>query len=245
MSKETPMKTRVVEIARGIYQLSTYLAEMDFGLNQYLVTGDEPLLFHTGMRALFPLVTDAVAEVLPPRDVQWISFSHLEADECGSMNEWLAAAPNSTVLQGMTGCMVSLNDLADRTPRPLANDETIDIGGHQVRWIDTPHVPHAWEAGLLFDETTRTLFCSDLFTQMGDYVATTRADIVGPAIAAEDAFPGSMSLHPATGRIVRRLADLNVATLALMHGPAFTGDCTAALIDIADLFDKRAAEWGR
>ena len=237
------METRVTEIADGIYQLSTYLAEMDFGLNQYLVTGDEPLLFHTGMRGLFPLVFDAVSRVVPPSDVRWISFSHLEADECGSMNQWLAAAPSATVLHGVTGCMVSLVDLADRAPRALANDETVDTGGHHLRWIDTPHVPHAWEAGLLFDDTTRTLFCSDLFTQMGDYPASTSDDIVGPAIAAEDAFPGSMSLHPASASIIRRLADLDVATLALMHGPAFTGDCTTALIDIADSFDKQAAAY--
>ena len=237
------METRVTEIADGIYQLSTYLAEMDFGLNQYLVTGDEPLLFHTGMRGLFPLVFDAVSRVVPPSDVRWISFSHLEADECGSMNQWLAAAPSATVLHGVTGCMVSLVDLADRAPRALANDETVDTGGHHLRWIDTPHVPHAWEAGLLFDDTTRTLFCSDLFTQMGDYPASTSDDIVGPAIATEDAFPGSMSLHPASASIIRRLADLDVATLALMHGPAFTGDCTTALIDIADSFDKQAAAY--
>ena len=117
----------------------------------------------------------------------------------------------------------------------------MDIGGHRVRWLDTPHVPHAWEAGLLFDETTRTLFCSDLFTQMGDYPASTNRDIVGPAIAAEEAFPGSTSLHPASAAIVRRLADLDVANLALMHGPVFTGDCTTAIIDIADSFEKQAA----
>lgn len=233
------MDIRTTEIADGIHQLSTYMAEMDFGLNQFLVTGDEPLLFHTGMRGMFPLVSAAVTRVLPPGDLRWISFSHVEADECGSMNEWLATAPRSTVVQGMTGCMLSLSDLADREPRPLVDGEVLDIGGHRLRWIDTPHVPHSWEAGLLFDETTRTLFCSDLFTQMGNYPATTADDIVGPTIAAEDEFPGSFSLHPASGSIIRRLADLDVATLAPMHGPAFTGDCTTALIDIADDMDKR------
>ncbi len=235
------MDIRTTEIADGVHQLSTYLAEMDFGLNQFLVAGDEPLLFHTGMRGMFPLVSEAVAGVLPSDQLRWVSFSHVEADECGSMNEWLAAAPGSTVVQGQTGCMVSLADLADRPPRPLADGEVLDIGGHRLRWIDTPHVPHAWEAGLLFDETTRTLFCSDLFTQMGDFAASTTDDIVGPAIAAEEDFPGSLSLHPATGSMIRRLADLDVATLALMHGPAFTGDCTTALIDLADDLDKRTA----
>lgn len=235
------MDIRTTEIADGVHQLSTYLAGMNFGLNQFLITGDEPLLFHTGMRGMFPLVSEGVARVVPPDRLRWISFSHVEADECGSMNEWLAAAPGSTIMQGMTGCMISLADLADREPRPLADRETLDIGGHRLRWIDTPHVPHSWEAGLLFDETSRTLFCSDLFTQMGNYPATTADDIVGPAIAAEDDAPGSLSLHPSTGSIIRRLADLNVATLAPMHGSAFTGDCTTALIDIADDIDKRIA----
>lgn len=235
------MDIRVTEIADGVHQLSTYMAEMNFGLNQFLIAGDDPLLFHTGMRGMYPLVSEGVARVVRPDQVRWISFSHLEADECGSMNEWLAAAPESTVVQGMTGCMISLADLADREPRPLSDGETLDIGGHRLRWIDTPHVPHAWEAGLLFDETTRTLFCSDLLSQMGNYPATTTSDIVGPAIAAEDAAPGSLSLHPASGHIVRRLADLDVATLAPMHGPAFTGDCTTALIDLADDIDKRIA----
>jgi flavorubredoxin len=238
------MDIRLTEVADGVHQLSTYLAEMDFGLNQFLLTGEEPLLFHTGMRGMFPIVSAAVARVMSPDQLRWISFSHVEADECGSMNEWLAAAPESTVVHGTTGCMVSLSDLADRAPRALADGDTLDIGGHRLRWIDTPHVPHAWEAGLLFDETSRTLFCSDLFTQMGDYPATTADDIVGPAIAAEDDFPGSLSLHPATGSIVRRLADLDVAVLAPMHGPAFTGDCTTALIDIADDIDKRIAAAG-
>ncbi len=235
------MDIRTTEIAGGVHQLTTYLAEMDFGLNQFLITGDEPLLFHTGMRGMFPLVSEGGARIVPPDRLRWISFSHVEADECGSMNEWLAAAPGSTVVQGQTGCMVSLADLADRAPRPIAGGEILDIGGHRLRWIDTPHVPHSWDAGLLFDETSRTLFCSDLFTQMGNYPATTTDDIIGPAIAAEDDAPGSLSLHPSTGSIIRRLAELNVATLAPMHGPAFTGDCTRALIDIADDIDKRIA----
>ena len=137
--------------------------------------------------------------------------------------------------------MVSIGDLADRPPRALADGEILDIGGHRLRWIDTPHVPHAWEAGLLFDETTRTLFCGDLFTQMGQYQATTDSDIVEPAIAAEDAFPGSSSLHPATGDTIRRLSTLEVAVLAPMHAPAFTGDCRRALERLADDYDERVA----
>jgi flavorubredoxin len=155
------------------------------------------------------------------------------------MNEWLAAAPNATVAQGMIGCMVSLSDLADREPRPLADGESFDIGGHVMRWFDTPHVPHAWEAGALYDETTRTLFCGDLFTQWGRFPATTTDDIVGPAIDQDLMW---MSLGPNTGSTIRRLADLEVDALAQMHGPVYTGDCRTALLDLADQLEKVAAE---
>jgi flavorubredoxin len=239
MNKEARMEIRLTEIASGIHQLTTYLPEMDFSLNQFVVDADEPLLFHTGMRSMFPSISATVSRLMPPDRMRWIAFGHIEADECGSMNEWLNTAPQSTVVQGMTGCMVSIGDLADREPRALADGDVLDIGGHALRWIDTPHVPHAWEAGLLYDETTRTLFSGDLFTQMGQYAPSTSGDIVGPAVAAEDDFPGSSSLHPATGSTIRRLASLDVVTLAPMHGPAFTGDCRAALLDLADDFDKR------
>jgi flavorubredoxin len=233
------METRVTEVADGVHQLSTHIAEIDFGFNQYVVTADEPLLFHTGMRGTFPLVSDAASKVLPVESMRWITFGHVEADECGSMNEWLAAAPNATVAQGMTGCMVSLSDLADREPRPLADGESFDIGGHVMRWFDTPHVPHAWEAGALYDETTRTLFCGDLFTQWGRFPATTTDDIVGPAIDQDLMW---MSLGPNTGSTIRRLADLDVDALAQMHGPVYTGDCRTALLDLADQLEKVAAE---
>lgn len=234
------METRVTEVADGVHQLSTFVGA-PVGFNQYLVTADEPLLFHTGMRQLFPLVSAGVSKVVPVDSLRWVSFGHVEADECGSMNQWLAASPNATVAQSVIGCMVSLDDLADRPPRPLADGETFDIGGHVMQWFDTPHVPHAWEAGVLYDVSTRTLFCGDLFTRFGDYEATTTDDIVGPAVSAEDAAPGSLSLHPTSAATVRRLAGLDVETLALMHGPAFTGDCRAALLELAADFDRRIA----
>ena len=235
------MKTRVAEVADGTYQLTTYLEEMDFAVNQYLVAGEQPLLFHTGMRGLFPLVVDAVASVLPPASVRWIGFGHLEADECGSMNEWLAIAPDATVIHGHIGCMLSIGDLADRPPRPLAPGEKFDLGDHCVEWVDTPHVPHGWEAGVLFDHATGTLFCGDLFAANGDYAPTTTDDIVAPAIEAEDGFP-SMSLHPASGDRIRGLTRLEPARLALMHGPVFTGDCGDALHRLAADADRRVAE---
>jgi flavorubredoxin len=234
------MQTRISEIADGVFQLTTYLAPIDFSLNQYLVAGEEPLLFHTGLRSTFASVSAAVAQAAPVTSVRWISFGHVEADECGAMNQWLNLAPRSTVMQGRTGCMVSIGDLADRPPHALADGETLDLGGHRLRWIDTPHVPHAWEAGLLYDEATGTLLCGDLFSQIGDYPPATTADIVTPAIDAEDLFRSS-SLTPDTGPTIRRLAALDIATLAPMHGPAFTGDCRAALETLALDYDRRVA----
>lgn len=231
-------ETRVAEVADGTYQLMTYFEEMDFAVNQYLLTGEEPLLFHTGMRGIFSLVADAAARVVPVESLRWISFGHVEADECGSLNDWLAVAPEATVVQGATGCMVSIGDMAARAPRPLAPGEKLDIGSHCVEWIDTPHVPHAWEAGVLYDHTTKTLLCGDLFSRNGAYAPTTTDDIVGPASDAEDGY-SSMSLHPASGSIIRGLADLDISALALMHGPVFTGDCRSALHGRAGDVDRR------
>jgi flavorubredoxin len=234
------METTTDEIAPDVFRFSTFIPDANIMFNQFVVRGEESLLFHTGPRALFPLVSAAVERVAPLDRLRWITFGHVEADECGAMNEWLAAAPRSTVAQGAVGCMVSLNDLADRPPRALADGEVLDIGGHCMRWIDTAHVPHGWDAGLLYDETTRTLLCGDLFTRTGAFAPTSTDDLIGPAVAAEDLFRSS-SLAPQSSATVRRLADLDVATLALMHGPAFTGDCRRALADLADDFDKRIA----
>ena len=236
------METRVTEVADGVHQLTTHIPEIDFGFNQYLLAAEEPLLFHTGMRGVFPLVSGAIGRVLPPDSLRWVSFGHVEADECGAMNDLLALAPHATVAQGGIGCMVSIGDLADRPPRPLADGEVLDVGGHRLRWLDTPHVPHGWEAGVLFDETTGTLLCGDLFTRSGAYEATVADDILGPALASDAGDDwGSWSLRPTTGDVIRRLADLPVTTLAPMHGSAFTGDCPAALRDLAAAADARIA----
>lgn len=237
------METRVSEIATGIFRLSTLVPEIappaGFTFNQFLVLGEEPLLFHTGPRAMFPLVRAAVGRLMPPERLRWITFGHYEADECGAMNDWLAVAPNAEVAHGQTACLVSLNDMADRTPRMLQDGETIDLGkGKQVRYLDTPHVPHGWEAGLLYEESTGTLLCGDLFTQVGDGPALTGGDIVGPAMAAEEMFRYS-SLNPGMGATIRRLAELSPRTLALMHGPSFNGDGAAALRALADGYDDR------
>jgi len=236
------MQTRVDEIASGIYRLSTFVAGIappaGFTFNQFLVVADQPLLFHCGPRQMFPLVAAAAGKVMPIDRLRWITFGHVESDECGSMNQWLAAAPRAEVAHGMVGCMVSLNDLADRPPRALAHGEVLDLGGKRVRHLDTPHVPHGWEARVLFEETTGTLLCGDLFTHVGDGPPLTPADLVGPAMAAEDAFRPT-SLTPQTAPIIRGLAELAPRTLALMHGSSYEGDGAAALRGLADAYAAR------
>jgi flavorubredoxin len=234
------METISHEIADGIHRISTFIEGPNLPFNQYLVVADEPLLFHCGHRQLFPLVSEAVGRIMPIEQLRWVTFGHVEADECGSMNQWLAAAPNATVLHGVTGVLVSLADLADREPRAAANGEVIDLGGKRVRWLDTPHVPHAWEAGLLFEESTSTLFCGDLFTAQGEAPPTSTADLVAPAIAAEELFHAT-SLTPSTAPTIRGLANLGATTLALMHGPAFTGDTGGALHALAGYYDGLVA----
>jgi flavorubredoxin len=235
--------TQVTEIAPDVYRFSTYVSDADIVFNQFLVAAEEPLLFHTGLRALFPLVAAAVERVVPAHRLRWITFGHLEADECGAMNSWLAAAPEAQVAHGAMGCLVSVNDLADRPPRPLADGEVLDLGGRRVRRVETPHVPHGWDAGLLFEETTGTLLCGDLFTAVGAGPASTEQEITGPALRTEDLF-GATCLTPGTAPTIRALAGLRPATLGLMHGPAFTGDCVQALQDLADAYDERLAAEG-
>lgn len=232
------METQVDEIASDVYRFSTYVSEADIVFNQFLIDAEEPLLFHTGLRGLYPLVSAAVERVLPVERLRWITFGHLEADECGAMNAWLAAAPRAEVAHGELGCLVSVNDMADRPPRPLRDGEVLDLGGRRVRRIETPHVPHGWDAGLMFEETTGTLLCGDLFTAVGESPALTGQEITGPALRAEDLFRATC-LTPATGPTIRALAELQPATLGLMHGPAFTGDCARALQDLADAYDER------
>ncbi|MGB1881081.1 MAG: MBL fold metallo-hydrolase [Gammaproteobacteria bacterium] len=234
------MQTRIDEIADNIFRLSTFtpdLPPVGFTFNQYLIRADEPFLFHCGGRALFPLVSAAAASIVPLEALRWISFGHVESDECGSMNAWLEAAPHAQIVHGGLACMVSLNDLADRPPRPLAHQEVLDVGGKRVRYLDTPHVPHAWESGLIFEETTRTLFTGDLFTQLGDTPALTDQSIVGPAIAAEEGFK-AMALTPATAPTIRSLKDLGAERLAVMHGSCFHGDCAAELEALASWVDS-------
>lgn len=244
------METRVDEIAERIYRLSTFLPAVGpkgLTFNQFLVDAEEPLLFHCGQRALFPAVSSAAARVMDLRRLRWITFSHVEADECGALAEWLDAAPAATVAHGAIGCAIWLNDQSPRPPRALADDEVLDLGGRRVRRLDTPHVPHCWDAGLLYEETTGTLFTSDLFTHVGDPAAVTGGDIMGPAITAERQF-GFTGVTPATGATIRRLAGLAPRTLAVMHGSSFSGAAAPVLESLAGFYDdllQKGAAAGR
>ncbi|MFM7271563.1 MAG: MBL fold metallo-hydrolase [Actinomycetes bacterium] len=226
------MTTTIDEVGDRIYRVSTYNPMADMVFNQILIDADEPLLFHLGQRALFADVSAAVARVVPLDRLRWLGFGHVEADENGSMNEWLAAAPNAEVAFGFTGSLVSVMDLADRPPRMLTEGETIDLGGRTVRYLDTPHVPHGWDAGLLFEETTGTLLCGDLFTRTGEVGPTSTDSPLAPALEAEAMF-GSTARGPQTGPTLERLAALEPAALALMHGATHTGDAATWLRELA------------
>ncbi|MCU1427832.1 MAG: hypothetical protein JWL83_1832 [Actinomycetia bacterium] len=232
------METKIDEIAPDVFRLSTYVAEVaapaGFTFNQFLVRAESPFLFHTGMRGLFPLVSAAVASLVPLEDLRWISFGHVEADECGAMNAFLGAAPRSEVVHGGLACMVSLDDLADRKPSVIG-DEPLDLGGKRMRFLPTPHVPHNWESGLWFEEETRTLFAGDLFTSVGDNGAITDDDLVERAMAAEEIFHAT-GLGPNVERTMRELAALQPTTIAVMHGASYTGDGGAQLDALADRY---------
>lgn len=239
------METRVDEIAEGLYRLSTAVPEIappaGFTFNQFLLMAEEPLLFHCGHRAMFESIRAAVARLMPVERLRWISFSHLEADESGAMNLWLAAAPQAQVVHGELACMVSLNDLADRPPRALADEERLDLGGKRVRFLATPHLPHGWDAGLLYEESGGTLLCSDLLTRVGDGSAVSEADPVEAALETEETFR-TMSVTRDTLAGLERLAALAPRTLAIMHGPCFAGDGAAALRGLAGgLAERRLA----
>ena len=236
-----PSDTSIHEIADDIYRIATpirFPSGAEFSFNQYLVVDDMPLLFHTGLRRIFPLVREAVGRVLPVERLRYIGFSHFEADECGSLNEWLAAAPGAVPLCGRIAAGTSINDVADRAPRVLGDAETLTLGRNTVRWLDTPHMPHAWECGMLHEERTGTLFCSDLFTQGGlDHPALTEGDILGPSEAMRaqmDYFAHSVS----SGAILERLATLEPRTVACMHGSAWRGDGAGLLRELGDILDR-------
>jgi flavorubredoxin len=236
--------TSVDEIADGIYRISTWLPGAVGGrgltVNRFVVLAEEPLLFHTGLRTDFPDAVVAIDRLVPLERLRWLSFGHIEADECGAMNELLAVAPVLEVAFGALGCALSVDDMADRPPRRLAPGEAIDLGGRRVTVIPTPHAPHNQEAQALFEETTGTLLCGDLFTQLGQGPAVTTSCLVEKALDAEDAL-ASASPGEAVPAALDRLAELAPRTLAVMHGSSFEGDGGTALRELAGAWRARAA----
>jgi flavorubredoxin len=227
MITNTQSGTNIHEVAEGIFRINTPVGlpgAGQFNFNQYLIVDDAPMLFHTGQRGLFPLVSEAIRAVMPLERLRYLGLSHFEADECGAMNSFLAAAPQAVPVCGKLAAMVSIGDFADRAPRALADGEDLSLGKHVMRWFDTPHMPHSWECGLMMDMTSRTFFCGDLFTQGGaGEVALTESDILGPS----EAFRKPMDYYahaPQTGAILERLAAERPTTLAVMHGSAWRGD---------------------
>jgi len=240
MITNTESGTRIDEINDGIYRISTPVHILGgFTFNQFLVVDDEALLFHTGPRRMFPLVREAVLKVIPADKLRHIAVSHFEADECGSLNEWLAAAPNATPVGSAVGAMVSLADFADREPRGMANGEELSLGRHKLQWVETPHLPHGWDCGYMFDATTRTLLCGDLFTRGGaEHPPITESDILGPSEAFRA--PLHYFAHATNTReMIERLAVLNPTTLACMHGSSWQGDGASLLRELADALEGK------
>jgi flavorubredoxin len=229
--------TTLTEIAPDVFRICTFVPEANLQFNQFIIRDEEPLLFHTGMKGLFPAVRDAVAKVLDPTSIRWISFSHFEADECGTLREWQELAPQATAACSFIGKIVSVDDMvALRPARALDDGEVISTGKYRFRFIQTPHVPHCWDAGLMFEETNGTLFCSDLFHQVGEVEAITSSDIVGrfkQTLLEYEQSPlaGYMPYTHHTSRILGRLAALKPRTLAAMHGSTYVGDGEQAIND--------------
>jgi len=228
----------VTEIAPDFYRISTYIPEIELQFNQFLIKDEEPLLFHTGMRVLFPAVREAIATIMDPAKIRWISFSHFEADECGSLNEWLQIAPAAQAVCSLVGALVSINDFALRPAKGMTDGEVFNTGQRRFRFAQTPHVPHCWEAGMLFEETTGTLLCSDLFHQNGNVEPMTDSDVIDRARKTlidyqAGPFANYMPYTKHTDGIMQSLAALNPRTIAPMHGSAFTGDGGQAIRDLA------------
>ena len=235
--------TRVDEIAPDIFKICTYVPDFNLQFSQFLVRDDEPLLFETGMKQMFPLVREAVASLIDPAKLRYISFSHYEPDECGSLNEWLTVAPRAEAVCSVVGAMVFVNDAAVRPARGLSHDEIVQTGKRRFRFKATPHLPHGWDAGILFEETTQTLLCSDLLGHAGDESSVTTSDVVGRFRETTGAFQTGplanyMPYTPHTEAQVRELASLKPRTCAPMHGSAFAGDGEKALLDMASVMKE-------
>jgi flavorubredoxin len=229
------------EIAPDVYRISIYASQIDLQFNHFLVKDEEPLLFHTGLRAMFPEVREAVSKLIDVSRLRAISFSHFESDECGALNEWLTVAPKADVVCSDLGAVVSVNDFISRPARGLADGATFSTGKYRFRFCRTPHLPHGWDAGALFEETEKTLLCSDLFHQTGDVEPVTESDVVGRSHQAMRAYQAGILAEyvpytPLTSHNLRKLAELKPRTLAIMHGSSFRGDAVRALHDLDAAF---------
>ncbi len=227
----------ITEIAPDVYRISTYVPTFDLQFNQFLVKDEEPLLYHTGTKAMFPVLVETVRKILEPSTVRWIGFSHFEADECGALNQWLEAAPSAQAVCTFVGAVVNVNDFATRPAHVLKSEDVLGTGKYRYRLLHTPHLPHGWDAGMLFEETQRTMFCSDLFHQVGDVEPSTDSDLIGRFREALTEYQSSplanyMPLTPNTERLLAKLAALKPKTLATMHGSSFVGDGEKALLDL-------------
>jgi glyoxylase-like metal-dependent hydrolase (beta-lactamase superfamily II) len=240
------VNSNVDEIAADVFRISTFHPDFGIQFNQFLIRDEEPVLFHTGMQKMFALTRDAVAKVIDPTTLRWIGFSHFEPDECGALNEWLALAPRAQAMSSFVGVTVMLNDYALRPARALADGETLTTGKRRLKFLSTPHVPHGWDSGLLFEESEKTLFCSDLFFHPGDPLPLDERDVVGPAEAAivegqNGPLAGDLPYTAHTDGVLRRVAALEPRTLAVMHGSSYRGDGKKALLDLAGVLRRTHA----
>ena len=238
------MESKVTEVAPDVYRISTFHPDFGIQFNQFLIKDDEPFIMHTGMKKMFTITRDAVKTIIDPASLRWIGFSHFEQDECGALNEWLTVAPNAQAVCSVVGAMVSVNDFADRPARALADNEVFSLGSHRLKFLATPHFPHGWDAGLFFEESDKTLLCSDLFFHPGDPEPFTETDVVGRAeTSIAEGMKGplahDMPYTPYTDANFRRLAELEPQTLALMHGSTYRGDGRTAILDLADVIKEK------
>lgn len=231
--------TTITEVAPDLFRITTFVQPINLQFSQFLVRDEQPLLFHTGPRALFPAVKDAVMSLIDLRELRWIGFSHFEADECGTLPEWQTLAPQSEAVCSVVGKLVSVDDcLSLRPAKGMTDGEVLQTGRYRFQFVSTPHVPHCWEAGLLFEETHRTLLCSDLFHQIGDVESTTQSDVIGRCRTAlveyqQGPFANYMPYCTLTDPTLKRLAALQPKTLATMHGSVYVGNGSQALHDLA------------
>lgn len=247
LSHSVSTMTTIDEIAPDVFRLSVYAPEYDMQFNHFLVRDEEPLLFHTGLRGMFPALKEAVGTLIDPATLKWIAWSHFESDECGALNDWLQIAPQAQPACTLVGKLVTVDDFSLRPARGMTPEDVLETGKYRFRFHPSPHLPHGWDAGVLFEETQKTLFCSDLFHHFGNTDAITESDLIGPSRAAmerleQGPLAGYMPYTRKTEGVLRGLAELQPQTLAVMHGSSYRGDGGKLLTGLAgvikEAFDK-------